>query len=123
MSSIKGKVVYSITTDDVKEYVDYVKVNKIKLEGKATPLLPIMYNNGEQYVIRTKVTFKVISSNTDINLLFGDEDYSVKYDGNEFEVYIDVPTGMTMDSRSLRIYIASMANNLAKFSSNITVTK
>ena len=36
---------YEVNQSDLEDYVEYVKKNKIKLEGKATPLLPIIYNN------------------------------------------------------------------------------
>lgn len=117
LNSIKNQVVYALDKQDVEEYVNYVKENKIKLEGSATPLLPIMYNNGEQYVIRTKVEFKVISSNTTKNLLYGDN--SVEYNSKEIVMYVDVPTGMTLNSKSLRVYISCLADNLSTQNADI----
>ena len=119
LNSIKNHVVYSITKEDVQDYVKYVKNNKIKLEGKATPLLPIMYNNGEQYVVRTKLEFKILNSNTTNNILFGDEKNNVNYNGKEFIAYIDIPMGMTANAYSLRIHTSCMAENLAKANPDI----
>lgn len=112
LDDIQGTVLYELTEKDVKPYVDYVKANKIKLSGRAEPLLPIIYNNGEQYIVRTKLTFNVLSSNTEYNLLFGDEDQKVKYNGKEITMYVDVPMGMTLNSWSLRAYVDCLAKHL-----------
>ena len=114
LNSIKNDVVYAIEKEDVQDYVKYVKDNKIKLQGKATPLLPIMYNNGEQYVVRTKIEFTILNSNTTNNILFGDEKSNVNYNGKEFILYVDVPMGMTANAYSLRIHTSCMAKYLAK---------
>lgn len=112
-NSIKNDVTYKITEQDVSEYVQYVKQHNIKLQGEAIPLLPIMYNNGEQYVVRTKITFKVMNSDTKYNLLFGDEANSVKYNSNEITLYVDLPLGMTLNSNSQLINICCLAEKLA----------
>lgn len=123
LDSIGNLVVYKIGIDDVKDYVQYVKDNKIKLQGEATPLLPIMYDNGEEYVVRTKITFKVINSNTEYNLLFGDENSNIKYNGKEITMYVDLPTGMTFNSNSLLVQINCLANNIAKPTNLVVVEK
>lgn len=121
LDSIGKIVTYKITEQDVQDYVQYVKNNKIKLEGKATPLLPIMYDNGEEYVVRTKITFKVLSSDTQKNLLFGDEKNNVTYNGKEFTMYVDLPMGMTFNSNSLLIKINCLAQNLIKPTNTVVV--
>lgn len=123
LDGIANLVVYKIGTEDVKDYVKYVKDNKIKLQGEATPLLPIMYDNGEEYVVRTKITFKVINSNTEYNLLFGDENSNIKYNGKEITMYVDVPTGMTFNSNSLLVKINCLTNNIAKPTNLVVVEK
>lgn len=115
---------YLLEEDDVKEYVEYVKKNKIKIEGKAEPLLPIMYNDGELYQTRTKITFKVINSDTEYNLLFGDssvDNKKVKYTGKDITMYVDVPMGMTLNSRSLLVNTSRFAEHLAKPTTQVTV--
>ena len=114
LDKIAKEVVYEIDESDVEEYVQYVKDNKIKIKGEATPLLPIMYNTGETLVVRTKITFKVLNSDTEYNLLFGDEEQKIKYVGNEITMYVDVPVGGTFNSKSLLVYINCMAMNLSK---------
>ena len=121
LEKISKEVVYEIDEKDVDEYVQYVKNNKIKLEGKATALLPIMYNTGENLVVRTKVTFKVLNSDTEYNLLFGDENKKVKYTGNQITMYVDVPVGGTFNSNSLLVYINCLATNLSKPTTSVVV--
>lgn len=123
LNSIKNDVVYKLTENDVKEYVDYVKQNKIKLQGKAEPLLPIIYNNGEQYVIRTKLTFNVLNSDTEYNILFGDEKREVKYNSKNITMYVDVPTGMTLNSNSLLVYIDCLARHMTSANAIVVVEK
>lgn len=123
LNSIKNLVAYSMSKEDVQAYVKYVKDNKIKLEGKATPLLPIMYNNGEQYVVRTKIEFKILNSNTTKNILFGDENNTVNYSKKEITAYVDVPMGMTINAYSLRIHTSCMAEHLVKENVQIKVEK
>ena len=123
LQDVNPYVAYRLDEADVKTYVDYVKTNKIKLEGKATPLLPIMYNNGEQYLIRTKIDLKVVNSETKYNLLFGDENSNVTYEGETITVYIDVPTGMTLNAMSLRIYVAPLAEYIAQPNTQVVIEK
>lgn len=112
---------YDIEKNIIEEYIEYVKSNKIKLQGSATPLLPIIYNNGENYQIRTKLTFKVLSSDTQYNLLFGDNNNKVKYNLKEITMYVDVPMGMTFNSRTLLIENVCLAQYLVKNTNNVIV--
>ncbi|MBQ8044289.1 MAG: hypothetical protein IJ272_09145 [Clostridia bacterium] len=123
LQSITNEVTYLLDEQDVKAYVDYVKQHKIKLEGSATPLLPIMYNNGEQYVVRTKLTFKVLSSDTENNLLFGDENNTVKYNSKEITMYVDVPMGMTLNSKSLLVYVSCLAGHISNENTMVVLEK
>lgn len=65
-------LIMSPTDVDLNKYVDYIKTNQIKLSGEAKVQKPIIYYNGSNYKVRTKIDFKVESSNTTDNLLFGD---------------------------------------------------
>lgn len=123
LNSILNDTAYLLHEEDVKQYVDYVKTNKIKLQGSATPLLPIMYNNGEQYVVRTKIDFKVLNSDTEYNLLFGDENSNVKYNSKEITMYVDVPLGMTLNAKSLLIYVTTLAENMSNKNNIVVVEK
>ena len=118
---INDHYAYDIEQNIAEEYVEYVKSNKIKLQGSATPLLPIIYNNGENYQIRTKITFKIVSSDTQYNLLFGDNNGKVKYNSKEITMYVDVPMGMTFNSRTLLIENVCLAQHLVKNTNTIIV--
>lgn len=109
-NSIKDILYYEYTDDSMHDYVEYVKKHKIKLQGEATPLLPIIYNDGEHNIVRTKIKFKVISSDTDINLLMPDifNNDNIKYDGKEFEFYIDLNMGTLLVPTTLRMTINSL---------------
>ena len=123
LESITHDVAYLLDEQDVKTYVDYVKENKIKIQGEATPLLPIMYNNGEQYVVRTKITFNVLNSNTQYNLLFGDENNSVKYNSQQITMYVDVPMGTTLNSNSLLVYVDCLARHIPNSNAMVLLEK
>ena len=112
---------YLLKEEDVEEYVEYVKANKIKLEGSAKPLLPIIYNNGDQHQVRTEITFKVISSDTEYNLLFGDEENKVKYNSKEITMYVDVPVGMTLNSRTLLVDTTCFAEYISNDTTLVVV--
>lgn len=123
LNSINSNVLYRMDVEEVQEYVDYVKEHKIKLKGKATPLLPIIYYNGTDYVVRTNITFEVLNSDTEYNLLFGDETQKVKYNDKKIIMYVDLPMGMTLNSNSLRVRIQCLAKNKLSNSTSVVVEK
>lgn len=63
---------------NIQNYVSFVKENKIKLEGKAKIIYPIMYYVDGYYYVRTMINYDVISSNTNENILFGNVSDNVK---------------------------------------------
>ena len=102
-----------IEDEQVKSYVDYVKSNKIQLEGKATVQLPIIYYDGLYYRARTKIEFTIKSSDTDKNILFQDNG-NVKYDGKTFNCYADVRLGAVFNNENLYVSQTSLVNVLLK---------
>lgn len=78
-----------IDMNELNEYVSYVKNNNIKITTKAEPLLPIIYNNGDDSLLRTKVTVNVESTKTNEVRLFLHENLTLTKGTNVF--YIDVP--------------------------------
>jgi len=114
---VNGKYLYR---DKVEDYVDYVIANKIVLQGKATPMLPIIYSNGLIHYLRTKIELTVVSSNTKENLLLWDK--NTTYNGNKIEVYVDVPVSPTYYSRAFRILNSySLMNYIVKTDGNVEV--
>lgn len=112
-----------ISKNDVLDYVGYVKKNKIILKGQAEPLLPIIYDNGEGYVVRTKIEFEVLNSETDKNLLYKDSVVGVQYKGKKIVMYVDLPMGITLNSNSLLVNVTCNANNMVKTNENVIVGK
>lgn len=105
-SVIKDLYTFPQEQSDFEQYIQYVKDNKIKLSGIVESYLPIFYYDGgaQNYRLRVKINFKVISSDTNKNLVLGDLRYKnsydvvggiqgkdIIYDGNEFDMYIEMP--------------------------------
>ncbi len=90
-------------TEQINKYVDYVKENKIQIEGKATVQFPIFYLDGTRYRARVKLEFEIKNSDTDKNLLLADltRNTEVTYKNKQYEIYVDVPMGTTLMSNSL----------------------
>lgn len=88
---LRRYLLFDLNDEDVKKYVKYVKDNKIKLSGNAKVQLPAIYFDGTYYRVRTKIDFKVESSNTDKNLLFLDliSKKDKIYKDKEYSFYID----------------------------------
>lgn len=84
----------SATDESLTEYVNYVKANNIIIEGEAKVQEPIIYYDGLRYRVRTKLDFKVVSSNTDRNLLYIDfVNGGSKYSKKDYSFYADVMMG------------------------------
>ncbi len=92
-----------IREDEINEYIEYVKNNKIIIEGTAKVQLPIFYLDGISFRARVKLTFEIKNSETDKNLLLGDATRAkeVTYKNKKYTVYIDAPMGTTLLSRAL----------------------
>ncbi|MDD3303947.1 MAG: hypothetical protein PHP54_03425 [Clostridia bacterium] len=97
----------------VKEYVEYVKSNKIQLAGKATVQLPIVYYNGFSYRARTKIEFEIKNSDTDKNILFMDI-ADTKYEGNTITCYADVALGLVFNNDNVYVNQKPLLNILLK---------
>lgn len=84
-------------TEGLEEYVNYVKSNKIIIQGKSTVMFPIIYFDGLEYNVRMKLEFDIKNSNTRDNLLYMDpinsDSTKVKYDNDKYTVYIDAKMG------------------------------
>lgn len=110
-------VQYALWGEDVKkqlgDYIDYVKKNKIKIEGTATPLFPIVYDDGDNVRVRTKIEYKILSSDTKLDLIFGDrngqpgasrEFYApTEYVSSSKTIYVDIPFGFALDFSENRL--------------------
>lgn len=80
-----------LNPDDIKYYIEYVKENKIKITGNSTVITPIIYYVNGTYYVRTKIQFKIESTDTRKNILLGDMlGKTTKYNNKEIK-YIDLP--------------------------------
>lgn len=104
-----------VDVEKIKEYVDYVKKNKIMLSGEAKVQFPIIYFDGVFYRARTKLTFQIDYSDTKENLLYRDLDFLtsdpqgiVTYKENAYVLIIDVLLTKPSDIGTLYIEESSI---------------
>lgn len=87
-----------IPTEDITEYVKYVKDNNIKITGSAKVQMPAIYFDGEVYRVRTKIEYTVESNKME-NVLFGDlgNENTFNYKDTKVESIIDIPVDIVED--------------------------
>ncbi|MEG1343946.1 MAG: hypothetical protein RSD14_00315 [Clostridia bacterium] len=102
---MKKYVLVNDTDENYQKYVDYVKENKIKIEGKATAQIPAIYYDGSVYKVRMKLTFEIKNSNTKENLLFQDllQRDKIVYENDKYTIYIDVSMSNAIGTNTLYI--------------------
>lgn len=107
----------------LKEYVDYVKANHIVIEGKVKVQEPIIYFDGYTNRARTKIEFKVVSADTDENLLFIDfiNGKNTKYHKKEFATYIDAKFGSAYDTSTYYLKSETLLSLLTNSSEDIGI--
>jgi len=105
---------YSNNPGHYINYVDYVKNHKIQIKGSIETYLPITYYDGIDYRVRTKITFEVLSSDTQDNLLLPDlmQGGRVTYLDKKYTLYADVALSQSYNSISQRICIYPINNML-----------
>lgn len=99
----------------LEEYVEYIRKNNIKITGNAKVQDPIIYFDGLNYRVRTKLDFKIESSLVNDNLLYLDfeTDKMTRYNQKEYSIYVDVPLGVTLTSNTYYLKNISL-NELVK---------
>lgn len=109
----------------LSQYTQHVIDNEIILKGEAKVLLPIVYSAKDSllYKVRVKLEFEVIHSKTNKNLLLFDND--VTYNGNKFEVYVDLPaTGDAFRNLAFKfINFSCLMKDIVYGGENIIVNK
>lgn len=98
---------YNLTLMDaseanLNEYVEYIKTNQIKITGNAKVQTPIIYDDGMNYRFRAKLEFKIESSLTNDNLLYGDlfSGETIRYDNKDYSIIVDVGFGSAIGTTS-----------------------
>ena len=105
--------------NDLKAYVDWVKKNKIVIEGalEAEPSM-LFYNGYAQTYIRSKFTFTLKEFKEYKNLIYDDTLGAKNFaKGQQYEGYTDVPMGTNvMDSSNLKVSLARLisANSIIR---------
>lgn len=116
-TKLEDYLLYNYEDSIFEDYANYVKENKIIVEGTAKVLLPIVYYDGIDFRIRTRLEFKIVNSDTNQNILFGDikenTDKPVTYKNKEYKVYVDIPMTSLINTISYRTEIKSVINILS----------
>ena len=74
-SKILSVATFSVEDEDIQNYINYVKENKIKITGTSKVQFPIIYSDGIGYRVRTKIDYNVSSQGSLKNVLFLDSNY------------------------------------------------
>lgn len=106
----------SIDMDVIEEYVNYVKSNNIKITGEAKVQMPIIYYDGVDYRVRTKLKFNVEQSYVDKNLLLNDLELEdgYEYKSGENELLIDAKLEIFVESTGCKISSVPISNMIIK---------
>ena len=117
---LKKYVLEQLDEDMIDEYVEYVKQNHIKLNGKATVQMPCVYFDGENYRVRTKLEIVIESSDTKDNILLYDlSGAKVSYNSNQITIYIDTVMNKNETSQTLFVKKLPINSMTVKTSSSI----
>lgn len=105
LEKINSMVTHPISKEEVDAYVQYVKENKIILQGNVKPCFPVIYYDGEVFRLRAKIDFEVKSSNTLKKLLLFDFILESEYDFKTTNsLVVDTTLGLKRLSEDLYIY-------------------
>lgn len=90
---------------DLNAYIEYIKLNQIKITGNVKVQKPIIYYDGLNYKFRTKLEFKVENSLTTDNLLFGDlsSGNTIRYENKDNSIIVDVSIGSALNTETYYI--------------------
>lgn len=113
VNSLKNKLkylmLYGVDTQELEEYVKYVKEHKIIMKGSSKVNFPAVYYDGRNYRVRTTIEIEYINGDTNKNLFYGDGvDSNIEYDKDKTKIVLDVPMGESIDSTSLSIFNSSL---------------
>ncbi len=97
---------YGVEEDELDRYIQYVKDNKIVIEGKASVQYPIIYSDGMKTRVRTKLEFEIKSTSTRDNLLYLDlaNNSKITYSKDKYVIYIDNEMGTRLGENSTAQY-------------------
>lgn len=105
MQDINLYMISDYDEEEVTDYVNYVKDNRIKISGTAKVQMPIIYYDGVDYRVRTKLEFNLEESYVQNNILFNDFDSEsdVEYKTGKNQFVIDAKLGIFVESNGVKI--------------------
>lgn len=97
---------------NIKEYIEYIKSNKIKISGSAKVQFPAVYFDGELYRVRVKVDYKIENADKKENLIYGDlkSKEAISYDKDENSMIVDIPLQKSVISDTFYIKLRPLKN-------------
>ena len=114
---LKKYAYVEFSDEELQKYVDYVKNNKIKLNGKSTAQFPCVYFDGIDYRVRVKLEIVVENSDTKENLLFGDT--KTTYSDTQATIYIDAILAKNETSETLFVVNTPISKMVVKNSGSV----
>lgn len=114
---LKKYAYVEFSDEELQKYVDYVKNNKIKLNGKSTAQFPCVYFDGTDYRVRVKLEIVVENSDTKENLLFGDT--KTTYSDTQATIYIDAILAKNETSETLFVVNTPISKMVVKNSGSV----
>ena len=108
LQNVNSFVINNYDLETIEKYQKYVIDNKIVIDGSVSVQMPIIYFDGENIRVRTKLQYNIINSDTKENLLFGDLNTveNVTYNENSNVVYIDVKL-VSIDDDFTNVYLTN----------------
>lgn len=117
---LKKYVLNELDEKIIDKYVNYVKTNHIKLNGKSTVQMPCVYFDGENYRVRVKLDIIIETSDTKDNILLYDLEYgTITYNNNQITIYVDTVMNKNDSSQTLFIKEGTIHSMVVKSSSSI----
>lgn len=97
---------------NIKEYIEYVKTNQIKISGSAKVQYPAIYFDGKNYRVRVKVDYKIENAIEKKNIIYGDlkSKENIIYDKNEDNIIVDVPVDKSVLSDIMFVELRPLYN-------------
>ena len=102
---------YMVTEEEIVKYVEYVKTNQIQITGEAQVQNPIIYFDGDNFRVRTKISYDIQNAINHENVLFKDTD--TKYKLGKGKKYIDVPLYQNITKTTYYIIPTTISNIIA----------
>lgn len=124
-NKLESLVTGKVNEKQLKDYIEYVKNNKIVIEGTAKAQVPCIYNDGGSCRIRMLLNFDIKNSLTRSDILYMDLSTNSKknYGKNNYNIYIDAVMGYVLGSEQVYVTQKSVSSMLLDMSKDEIVVK